>query len=105
MNTTKNQLAILGKVLEILPITQGNEYKNQVFCITTIGDFPSTVAFTVWEKSIIYLERIQEGDIVQVFFNAKSRKNNEKYYSELIACKIDVDIQATLSERTKNLEQ
>ena len=104
MNTTKNQLVILGKVLEILPITQGNEYKNQVFSITTIGDFPSTVAFTVWEKSIIYLERIQVEDIVQVLFNVKSRKHNDKYYTELIAWRIDVDIQATLVERSKNIE-
>lgn len=96
MNTTTNQLQISGKVLEI-----GTESTNEIGAITwrkkdfvlqTDEKYPKTIHIQVWGDNILWLDRCHIGDIVNVMINVSSKKSKDKWFTEVVAWRIDVDI-------------
>jgi hypothetical protein len=96
MNTTTNQLQISGKVLEI-----GTETTNEIGAITwrkkdfvlqTDEKYPKTIHIQVWGDNILWLDRCHIGDIVNVMINVSSKKSKDKWFTEVVAWRIDVDI-------------
>lgn len=96
MNTTTNQLQISGKILEI-----GTETTNEIGAITwrkkdfvlqTDEKYPKTIHIQVWGDNILWLDRCHIGDIVNVMINVSSKKSKDKWFTEVVAWRIDVDI-------------
>jgi hypothetical protein len=87
-------LQIKGKIKQILPADSGvsragNEWKKQEFVIETADQFPKSVCFTLFNDKLPLLEKIAEGDEVEVSFNIESRDFNGKWYHNINAWKID----------------
>jgi hypothetical protein len=92
MTTENNQLSIRGIITDIGSADQGENWSKQDFSITTVDKYPKEVRISVWNANIEWLSRCKLGDEVVVLFNVQSRKHNDKYYTELAAWRIDVDI-------------
>jgi len=97
MNTGINQLQISGRIHEIGTETANeignNVWKKQDFVIHTDEKFPKTISINVWGDNILYLQRCKVGDIVNVMINVNSKKAGERWFTEVTAWKIEVDIQ------------
>jgi predicted secreted Zn-dependent protease len=97
MNTGINQLQISGKILEIGTETANeignNVWKKQDFVIQTDEKYPKTISINVWGDNILYLQRCKVGDIVNAMINVNSKKAGERWFTEVTAWKIEVDIQ------------
>jgi predicted secreted Zn-dependent protease len=97
MNTGINQLQISGKILEIGTETANeignNVWKKQEFVIQTDEKYPKTIQINVWGDNILYLQRCKEGDLVNAMINVSSKKAGERWFTEVTAWKIEVDIQ------------
>ena len=92
MTTENNQLSIRGILTDIGSADQGENWSKQDFSITTVDKYSKEVRISVWNANIEWLSRCKLGDEVVVLFNVQSRKHNDKYYTELSAWRIDVDI-------------
>jgi hypothetical protein len=100
MNTANNQLLIFGKILEISsPITGENgatglQWTKQEFVLQTDEKYPKQIALTVWGDNGIWLSRCIVGDLVKCQINIQSKKSGDKWFTEIAAWRIDVDIVA-----------
>ena len=92
MTTQNNQLSIRGIITDIGNAEQGENWTKQDFSITTIDKYAKEVRISVWNSNIEWLSRCKPGDEVVVQFNVQSRKHNDKYYTEITAWRIDVDV-------------
>jgi hypothetical protein len=92
MTTQNNQLSIRGIITDIGNAEQGENWQKQEFSITTVDKYAKEVRIAVWNANIEWLSRCKLGDEVVVLFNVQSRKHNDKFYTELSAWRIDVDI-------------
>jgi hypothetical protein len=97
MNTATNQLQISGKILEIGTESANeigaNVWKKQDFVIQTDEKYTKTIHCQVWGDNILYLQRCKVGDIVNVMINVSSKKAGERWFTEITAWRIEVDIQ------------
>ncbi len=97
-------LQVKGKIQQILQPESGvsragNEWKKQEFVIETEEQFPKKVCFTLFNDKNALLEKVTEGDDVEVSFNLESREFNGKWYHNINAWKIDkVSDQGNLPE-------
>lgn len=87
-------LQVKGKIEKILQPESGvsragNEWKKQEFVIETDEQFPKKVCFTLFNDKNALLEKVKEGDDVEVSFNLESREFNGKWYHNINAWKID----------------
>jgi len=87
-------LQVKGKIEQILNPESGvsragNEWKKQEFVIETREQFPRKVCFTLFNDKNALLEKLKEGDEVEVSFNIESREFNGKWYHNINAWKID----------------
>jgi predicted secreted Zn-dependent protease len=107
MNTGINQLQISGKILEIGTETANeignNIWKKQEFVIQTDEKFPKTIQINVWGDNILYLQRCKEGDLVNAMINVSSKKTGDRWFTEVTAWRIEVDIQRM--KTLKDLQQ
>jgi hypothetical protein len=94
MTTQNNQLSIRGIITDIGNAEQGENWTKQDFSIHTVDKYPKEVRISVWNANIEWLSRCKSGDEVVVLFNVQSRKHNDKYYTEISAWRIDVDVLA-----------
>ncbi len=94
MTTQNNQLSIRGIITDIGNAEQGENWTKQDFSIHTVDKYPREVRISVWNANIEWLSRCKSGDEVVVLFNVQSRKHNDKYYTEITAWRIDVDVLA-----------
>ena len=90
-----SNLELNGVIKKIMPIVEGvsqagKEWKKSGFVVTTEGDYPKDVAFSVFgEEKVDNLMKFNKvGQRVDVSFNVESREYNEKYYTDLQAWKI-----------------
>lgn len=67
----------------------GNEWKKQEFVIETSEQFPKKVCFTLFNDKFSLLEKVNEGDEVEVSFNLESREYNGKWFHNINAWKVD----------------
>ena len=87
-------LTIKGKIQQILKAETGvsragNEWKKQEFVLESDDQFAKKICFTVFNDKLSLIERIKEGDEVEVSFNLESREFNGKWYHNINAWKID----------------
>lgn len=102
MNTTKKeQLTITGKILEIGSPTNGKDWQKQEFTLL-VGDlYPKQVRLSVWNSNMLWLERSRVGDIVDCQINISSKQHEDKWYTEITAWTIRVDIKKTSESQQK----
>lgn len=97
MNTATNQLQISGKILEIgtemANEIGNNTWKKQDFVIQTDEKYSKTISISVWGDNILWLQRCKVGDIVNAMINVSSKKVNDRWFTEVTAWRIEVDIQ------------
>ena len=104
MTTQNNQLSIRGIITDIGNAEQGENWTKQDFSIHTVDKYPREVRISVWNANIEWLSRCKLGDEVVVLFNVQSRKHNDKYYTEITAWRIDVDV-LTMKKRAELLNK
>ena len=97
MNTATNQLQISGKILEIGTESANeigaNVWKKQDFVIQTDEKYSKTIHLQVWGDNILWLQRCKVGDIVNAMINISSKKVGDRWFTEAVAWRIEVDIQ------------
>ena len=87
-------LQVEGKIQQILNPESGvsragKEWKKQEFVIETSEQFSRKVCFTLFNDKLSLLERVNEGDEVEVSFNLESREFSGKWYHNINAWKVD----------------
>jgi len=96
MNTAANQLQISGKILEIGTETAneigGTTWRKQDFVIQTEEKYSKTIHLQVWGDNILWLQRCKVGDLVNAMINISSKKVGERWFTEAVAWRIEVDI-------------
>jgi hypothetical protein len=104
MNSKNNQLSIFGEILEIgSPITgeigaKGTAWTKQDFLIRTDEKYPKEISLSVWGDNGIWLSRCIVGDMVECKINIQSKKVNDRWFTEITAWRIDVDVVAMKSK-------
>lgn len=88
---TKQVLKYAGTIVEIGNAIQGETWIKQDFTIRTEEQYPQLINFLTFNDVQDQLTRCKLDDQVTVFFNAKSRKFNDKYYTELTAWRININ--------------
>ena len=90
-----SNLELNGTIKVMLPIEEGtsksgNDWKKSGFVVTTGGDYPKDVAFSVFgEEKVNNLMKFNKvGQVVDVSFNVESREYKGRYYTDLQAWKI-----------------
>lgn len=82
-------IQIKGKVVKTLPQVSGTgkngDWVKQEFVIETIEQYPKKICFSVWGDLTEFVNSLEEGREIVVFFNAESREYNSKWYTELRA--------------------
>lgn len=96
MNTAANQLQISGKILEI-GTESANEigattWRKQDFVIQTEEKYSKTIHLSVWGDNILWLQRCKVGDLVNAMINVSSKKVGDRWFTEAVAWRIEVDI-------------
>jgi CTP-dependent riboflavin kinase len=104
MNSTTNQLTINGRITEIGSAVQGETWAKQDFTIETIEQYPKTINIHVWNDKMDQLSRCKLNDIVNCNINISSRKHENRYYTEVVAWKVDLDFKA-MKTQTANTTQ
>jgi len=100
MKTQMQPLTICGKILHIGNVTQGENWNKSEFLIVTSEQYPKEILIHVWNDKIEQLGRCQVNDFIIARVNISSKKNQEKYYTEVTAWKIEIDFNAMRKEVT-----
>jgi hypothetical protein len=88
---TKTVLKYTGTIIEIGNAIQGETWIKQDFTIRTEEQYPQLINFLTFNDCQDQLTRCKVNDEVTVFFNAKSRKFNDKWYTEITAWRININ--------------
>jgi len=96
---TQNTLTVRGYIREIDSLETGDTWKKQEFTIVTIEKYPKELRISIWNNATEYLLRCKVGDVVICNLNLQSRKYQDKWYSEISAWKVEVDIRAMIEEQ------
>lgn len=100
---------IKGKVKAVLPVDSGtskngNAWQKGGFVITTEGQYPKDVAFTLFgEDKIAQCPKV--GEEVDVHFDLSSREYNGKWFHDIQAWKIDRPQANTQASAPQSLSQ
>jgi len=97
MTTENKQLSIRGYIREIGTQDSGETWKKQEFTIETVEKYPKELRISCWNNNVEWLSRCKVGDLVNVLFNVQSRSYNGKWFTEVSAWRIDVDVRAMLA--------
>jgi hypothetical protein len=91
---TQSKLLLNGQVTEIGEVITGETWSKSHIVVKFDEQFPKEAMFAVWNNTLEQLSRIQENDIVNIYFNVQSRKHEGKWYTENTAWKIEIDFNA-----------
>lgn len=70
--------------------TSRGEWKRQQFIVEVqSGEYADPVAFDAWGEAIDALEEINIGEAVEVTFTLRSRKWNERWFTDINAVQIE----------------
>ena len=88
------ELTVTGSLAKICDLQTGiskagKEWKRQSFILKTSGDYPKDIAFSVWGEKCTVIQNKAIGTVLDVSFNPESREYNERWYTELLAWKIN----------------
>lgn len=85
-------MQINGKVTEVSNVIQINDsFTKKELIIKTSDKYPQEMKFDFLNKAIDTLGGIKVNDDVEVFFNIRSSKFNNKYYNNLVGWKAEKD--------------
>lgn len=98
--TQNNHLSIVGIITvidEVLTDQTGQfNWKKQSFVLSSLDDgHPNNIIISVWGDNLIWLERCQVRDVVECKINIRSKNVNGKWFTEITAWRIDIDIRLT----------
>ena len=87
-------LEIVGRVVRILPkqsgIGKNGAWSKGEFVIETLEQYPRKVCISAWgDKSDNLEQQCTVGKVVKVAVNIESREFNEKWYTNVVAWRID----------------
>lgn len=86
-------LQVKGKLIEKLQIESGEgrngRWEKRSFVIETDEQFPKKICIVLWGDKVSLLERVTEGDIVNVSINIESREYNSRWYTDVKAWRIE----------------
>jgi len=110
-----SDLKLQGEIISISEVQtgtskKGNNWKKLGFTITTGGDYPKTIHFTVFgeEKVDNFMKFNKVGQNVDVSFNVESREFNDRWYTDLGAWKVftlkEGQVDATKKEEFHSVE-
>jgi hypothetical protein len=107
--TQNNHLSIVGtisKIDEVITDQTGNfNWKKQSFVLSSLDDaHPNQILISVWGDNLIWLERCQVNDVVECKINIRSKNVNGKWFTEITAWRIDIDIRLTNELKADNHE-
>ena len=82
-------LTIQGKIIAIYPTIQHSEsFKSREFVIETDGQYPQPVKFQLTQDKVTVIDAYKEGDMIDVSFDIRGNKYQDKYFNNLNAWKI-----------------
>jgi hypothetical protein len=96
--TQKQTLSYTGTIVEFGDAVQGETWLKQDFTIRTNEEYPQLINFLTFNNAQDQLSRCKVEDEVVVYFNAKSRKFQTKWYTELTAWKIVINFKKKSNE-------
>ena len=67
-------------------------WKKQEFILETGEKYVKLINISVWGDNLMWLERCQVDDFVNVMINISSKKVNERWFTEIAAWRIDIDM-------------
>lgn len=95
--------SVKGKVIDVMPIRKGStdkgEYAFQEFVVNVEDEYPFNFLFAVYGQDKINQYRIENGDVVEVFFNISARQWKDKWITTIRAWKVN-----NLSKNYQNTE-
>lgn len=90
-----SELKVTGTITSIGDVQTGtskagNDWSKLEFAIETKGEYPKTVAFTLFgaDKVDKFVQYNQVGDEVEVSFDPSSREHEGRFYTDLNAWKV-----------------
>ncbi len=88
-------LQVKGKLIQKLPVESGEgrngRWEKQSFVIETDEQFPKKICIVLWGDKISMLERVTEGDVLNVSINIESREYNSRWFTDVKAWRIEKD--------------
>jgi hypothetical protein len=87
-------LQIKGKIQQILKPESGvsragKDWKKQEFVLESNEQFPKKICFSILNDRLSLLEKIKQGDEVEVYFNLESRDYNGKWFHNINVWKLE----------------
>ena len=86
-------LQVKGKLIQKLQAETGEgkngKWEKQQFVIETDEQFPKKICIMLWGDKITMLEKVTEGDILNVSINIESREFNSRWYTDIKAWRIE----------------
>jgi hypothetical protein len=110
MKTTQNNhVSIVGAISHIEQVitdqTGNFNWKKQSFVLSSLDELhPNNIYISVWGDNIIWLDRCRVNDVVECKINIRSKNVNGKWFTEITAWRIDVDIRLTNELKTPDHE-
>lgn len=94
-------MELTGTIIDILPITSGvsksgKEWKKQECAIEIPGTYPETVAFSLFGEKCEN-HGLEIGQNATISINLRSRKFNDRYFTEASAWKVEINAGKTYS--------
>ena len=88
-----NNLTIEGKLVQILPLQEGNStrgaWKKQDFIMETTEQYPKKVCISCWGEKVDELQKFQPNETLSVAINIESREYNSRWYTDVKAWRIE----------------
>lgn len=93
-----NELQLRGTIIQVLPIesgvskSSGKEWKKQSYILETKEQYPRKVKYDVFGDTRIEECAAQVNDEVIVSIDIESREFNGKYFTNVNAYKVEIDL-------------
>lgn len=80
-------MVLSGKVTTICDRIEGEnengQWSRQDVVIRTLGEHPKTVALTLSGEKCKIADTLQEGMLIEAYFEPESREHDKRYYTQL----------------------
>lgn len=89
-------MELIEKVLKVMPREEGTSKKtgdqwfSQDLVLITNERYPKEIALTYKGANVKLLDNLKEGDKVKVTFDIESHESKGRYYTSLLAWKLEV---------------
>lgn len=104
------ELILQGKILQVFPMEQGlskagKEWAKQSYLLETQEQFPRKVIYSVFGEQRIADCEVQVGDVVKAYIDIESREFKGKWYTNVNAYKVELDIDDVQSAQQPSQQQ